>query len=240
MPLMMLSTVGTNLLTNVLPPEQRARVFKLANASDADIGNEDRAFLDETAALARSPLAVADRATCKRLSAELNGVLTHENDTDTTERTHHVLFATDTYAGQQAADVLHEWLINRKQASEVFVASGLRTDSLGDVRDALAKAVPEIARRIDDFRDSLYEIVFNLTGGFKGAQGFMQALAMSKGVELIYVFETSSELMRIPRLPIGPTERDIVSRNCAFFREMADGEAAPESAVRAAAIPETL
>jgi hypothetical protein len=81
---MMLSTVGTSLLTNALPPDQRGRVIKLANATDADIADGDRTFLDEAAALAQSQLAVADRAASKRLSAEINGILTYEDEAEST------------------------------------------------------------------------------------------------------------------------------------------------------------
>jgi putative CRISPR-associated protein (TIGR02619 family) len=237
---MMLSTVGTSLLTNVLSPEQRSRVFKLANATEVDLGHDDRVFLDETAALARSSLAKADRATCKRLSAELNGILTYEDETRSAERTDHVLLATDTYAGRSAADVLQEWILSRKQSCEILVPPKLCTSSLGDFRTALADAVPRISERVNGYRDRHYEVLFNLTGGFKGVQGFMQALAMLHGIEAIYVFETSSELMRIPRLPIGLTGQDIVLRNLALFRRMANNKNVPETDVRAAGIPETL
>jgi hypothetical protein len=46
------------------------------------------------------------------------------------------------------------------------------------------------------------EIVFNLTGGFKSLQGFMQTLGMFYADETFYLFESSESLMRIPRLPI--------------------------------------
>lgn len=244
MPFMMLSTVGTSLLNNALPQERRGRVIKLANATEANIGADDRAFLDEAAALARARLAEADpterREVCKRLSAELNGILTHEDELKAPERTHHILFATDTYAGKLAAELLKGWLIGQKHSVETFVASCLRTNSLAEFRDALARAVPEIVQRINDYRDSHYNVLFNLTGGFKGVQGFMQALAMLHGVESVYVFESGSELMRIPRLPIGAAGDEIVQRNFALFQTMASGKEVAESDVRAAGIPETM
>ncbi len=52
------------------------------------------------------------------------------------------------------------------------------------------------------YRESGYRIYFNLTGGFKSVQGFLQTLAMFYADESLYIFETGSELLRIPRLPI--------------------------------------
>ena len=66
-----------------------------------------------------------------------------------------------------------------------------------------------------------YHVVFNLTGGFKAIQGFMQIIAMLYGNETIYVFERSDELMRIPALPIRIDADNVIRNNLSVFRRLA-------------------
>jgi hypothetical protein len=52
------------------------------------------------------------------------------------------------------------------------------------------------------YRSRGYKVVFNLTGGFKSVQGVMSILGMMYADEVVYIFETGTELLRMPRLPI--------------------------------------
>jgi CRISPR/Cas system-associated protein Csm6 len=55
---------------------------------------------------------------------------------------------------------------------------------------------------IPGYKDSGYEVLFNLTGGFKSLQGYLNVVGMFYADEIVYIFERSTELLRIPRLPI--------------------------------------
>lgn len=44
--------------------------------------------------------------------------------------------------------------------------------------------------------------MFNLTGGFKSLQGYLNTVGMFYADEIIYIFEKGGELISIPRLPI--------------------------------------
>ncbi|MDF5733245.1 MAG: CRISPR-associated protein, partial [Rhizonema sp. PD38] len=49
---------------------------------------------------------------------------------------------------------------------------------------------------------SKYDIIFNLVGGFKALQGYFNTIGMFYADEIIYVFEGSNGVVKIPRLPI--------------------------------------
>jgi CRISPR/Cas system-associated protein Csm6 len=63
-------------------------------------------------------------------------------------------------------------------------------------------------------------VVFNLTGGFKSVQGFLQAISSFYADETIYIFQFSSELLQIPRLPIKLDTQGIIDENLTIFRRL--------------------
>jgi hypothetical protein len=83
-----------------------------------------------------------------------------------------------------------------------------------------------------------YRVVFNLTGGFKSVQGFMQALGMIYADESVYVFERTEQLLRLPRLPVQLDSTAILRQHLAVFRRIAAGLPVHEAEV--ADVPESL
>jgi hypothetical protein len=51
-------------------------------------------------------------------------------------------------------------------------------------------------------------VVFNLTGGFKSLNGYLQTVAMISADRCAFLFEGAPELMEIPRLPVRLAEID--------------------------------
>jgi hypothetical protein len=51
-------------------------------------------------------------------------------------------------------------------------------------------------------RSQQRRVVFNLVGGFKAMQAYLQVLGMFYADEIVYIFESGSDLIRIPRLPV--------------------------------------
>jgi hypothetical protein len=74
------------------------------------------------------------------------------------------------------------------------------------------------------FRDTdiRIRVTFNLVGGFKSLQGYMQTLGMLFADESVYVFEGERELLRIPRLPldIDSSCRKTMEENLLLFRRL--------------------
>jgi CRISPR/Cas system-associated protein Csm6 len=55
---------------------------------------------------------------------------------------------------------------------------------------------------IPGYRDHGYRVIFNLTGAFKSLQGYLNIMGMFYADEMVYIFETGAQLLRIPRLPL--------------------------------------
>ena len=115
-----------------------------------------------------------------------------------------VLLASDTDDGMAAAEavcrIVEEKLGAKARAVRV---NGLQVRDLGafrqeGVRNLLRAAVLEA----DAARKAGERVVFNVTGGFKGVVPYLTLLGMFEGIDVIYVYETSDALFRLPALPI--------------------------------------
>lgn len=102
---------------------------------------------------------------------------------------------------------------------------------------ALSDLVQWCESEIGGYRKS-HHVVFNLTGGFKSIQGFLQTLAQFYADETVYIFETGTELLRLPRLPLKMAADDTVRRYLAAFRRLALGLSTDDAFLEG--IPETL
>lgn len=150
------------------------------------------------------------------LSAEINSLLKYnrfeKNDI-------HRLLCTDTYLGKKAAELIEFFLKNKNLNVSIYKQKDLRTDELDSFRMALADLTKDLSQELQGYIDSNYEIVFNLTGGFKSVNSFLQTMASLYANKSIYIFEGSNELLEIPRLPIKVDEEFIVE-NYNIFRSL--------------------
>jgi len=157
----------------------------------------------------------------KKASAEINSLMHFYHDQPRLgEQDQHILLPTDTWLGRQAAEAVRQWLEQSGLRVEVQPFEGLRTDSMLHFRRALANIARWCAQGLPE---SGYHIVFNLTGGFKSIQGFMQTLGTFYADERIYIFESGKELLRIPRLPVYLDAKKEVRGHLKGFRGLALG-----------------
>lgn len=230
---LIISTSGTSLLTN-LAGDARHTVIQYANAQrQDDIPSPERERLQSLLDQARTDLAGADHAKLQGMSAEFNGLLHLFPELPVHSKTLHWLLATDTWLGMSAATQIAETLKCMGQVADVKRIPGLRTDSLDNFQDAVSELARLCAQEIAGMRESGWRVIFNLTGGFKSVQGFMQALAMIYADESIYVFEGSEELLRIPRLPVELDAENIVRKHEQVFRRLHAGLTVATSDVEA-------
>lgn len=238
MPKLIVSTCGTSLLTNVAG-ERRSLVTRHANATKAeavplDERKELMALIDEMQRALRN----ADRSGQERMSAELNGLLRlYDGRLDGSSDTHW-LIATDTWLGEVTARAIGEVLDQAGHTTTIKRISDMRTNNLAEFRNAMSELARLCAQEVRGMREGGWRVVFNLTGGFKSVQGFMQALGMLYADESVYVFERTSELLRLPRLPITLDADVLVRGHQRVFRRLAVG--LPVSATESATVPDTL
>ncbi|MCS6878852.1 MAG: putative CRISPR-associated protein [Geminicoccaceae bacterium] len=200
MPRLIVSTVGTSLLTNGIEPALLPLMRRTANARAQDLTPADRGQLESLIEARRRRVAQAGIVEARRLSAELNGLLAVpdvlEGESFSPDD-RHLLVASDTLQGRSCAEIVRDWIAARQGDAEILDVPDLRTDELAAFRVALSTLAERLSERVAG-----QKVLLNLTGGFKSVNAYLQALAMLQGWETVFLFESARELLRIPRLPV--------------------------------------
>lgn len=221
-----LSPCGTSSLTNGTEPRLRSLIFEYANArTEDDLPKEVLDSLKEHIEARRSELLDANTEESSKLSAELNSLIKLYKGNVCIQKGQtpdiHCLLCTDTWLGRQVGQTIQAWLKSR--GLTVILKDdigGLRTDDLSGFQAAMADLARWCADELIAYKQDGYYILFNLTGGFKSIQGFLQTLAMFYADESIYIFETGSELLRLPKLPVMLGEKAHVREYLPTFRRL--------------------
>ncbi len=233
--LLLLSTCGTSTLSNDADPDIRRWLNDIANKpqlSDCEEGKLNQHVEDR-----KTRLLQADAAERRRLSAELNGIGAIF-DKWNPQRLLHLLVHTDTAAGRASACIVKRVLEADDQLVQLLTASGLRTDDFPSFREALAELTQNVEEWFSSYRDQRWTTLFNLTGGFKSVNAYLQALGMLHADRCVFLFDGARQLMEIPRLPVKLVEADEVRTHLKLFRRLAVGY--PVTANEASSAPDSL
>ncbi len=212
--LLLVSTCGTSLLTNGANEDDRAWLTMIAN--DTEVA---AARLTPIVEKRRQSLKAADIPTQRKMSAELNGIGA-VRDRYKPRQLFHLLVHTDTALGKASANLVQEALGNNTSLES---AGGLRTNDFASFRAALADLTKQLDDLVRSYREQGWFVVFNLTGGFKSLNGYLQTLAMISADRCVFLFEGAPELMEIPRLPVRLAEIDELRKHVTLFRRLAVG-----------------
>ncbi len=238
MPNLIVSTCGTSLLTNNASNDVRPLLIRHANLKNAtDCPTTERLLIDNHLRQRASDVKQASDTELAKLSAEMNAIFKFY-DGKFTSPDMHILIHTDTWLGRETGNMLREVLSQRGFSVDTPTISDLRTQDLDSFQLALSELVKWAVETLPAYQQQQYSIIFNLTGGFKSIQGFMQTLAMLYADETIYIFESNKELLRLPRLPVRLDGEQIVREHLAVLRPLALGLPVSRDAVDA--LPETL
>lgn len=168
------------------------------------------------------------------MSAELNGIGA-VLERYTPNQLFHLLVHTDTATGKATTDLVQAALGNQ---TSLVSAGGLRTNDLASFRTALADLTRQLDPLVQSYRAQGWFVVFNLSGGFKSLNGYLQTLAMISADRCVFLFEGSLELMEIPRLPVRLAELEELREHVMIFRRLAVGYAVKVDATKGA--PDSL
>ncbi|BAY83094.1 hypothetical protein NIES267_25800 [Calothrix parasitica NIES-267] len=211
---LVISTVGTSLLTNCIdqdidPDNWLKRLQDTANYTEDEINKhcEDvLATITELNQRAEEKLYNKEteiseiRETC----AELNGIYgLYDEKLEQGISDTHILITTDTAQGRITSKLIEKFLQDNKlKNTTTCIQPQLSLKSSTAFKEGMAKVIPYIRDTIEGFQKNQYQIYFNLVGGFKALQGYFNTIGMFYANEIIYVFEGSNEVIKIPRLPI--------------------------------------
>lgn len=199
---LIVSTCGTSVLSNAYRQASQ-QISNFSNAhKPSDVPEDVRLVLTKAITEARRQLLAANLQQAVKLSAELNALIHFYNFQPFPLQDYHILLHTDTWLGKEAAELVADYIRQYTNQVEVYRQRDLRTDKLEHLQVGLAELVRDLGPRLSSYREQGHPVIFNLTGGFKSIQGFLQSLAPIYADEVIYIFESQSDLLRIPRLPM--------------------------------------
>ena len=236
------TTCGTSILTNKPEPGDVNFIRANANKRKEQYTPEEAAKINDIANARRTRLLNADEEATRQLSAELNGFISYykrDGKLNDAVKDMHYLIHTDTYQGCKTAELIQEWGAARGIKFIPVKIDDLNTASVEEFRMGINNLIEWCGLALTGYRSQNYEVIFNLVGGFKSLQGYMQTLGMFYADETIYIFETGSELLSIPKMPVdfNAQAKQAVISNFEVFRKMQRGDISREECV---AIPETL
>jgi putative CRISPR-associated protein (TIGR02619 family) len=208
---LVISTVGTSLLTNQIDididgNDWYEQLQQTANYTDNEIQHYPKIEQNilELKERAEKELYSNDTDKIRKATAELNGIYGLYNEQiEQGIPDMHLLVTTDTAQGRLAAEVVESFLKSKGLTNTTtHVPPGLSTASSDIFVEGMAKLIPSIQETIKGCKNSRYTICFNLVGGFKALQGYFNTIGMFYADEIIYVFEGSNQLIKIPKLPV--------------------------------------
>lgn len=209
-----ISTIGTSTLTNSINEATeghwRGILGASANLTEDELSDESQNVDDPqnvTATLtgrAHEKLRQNDVETHRRASAELNGIYgIYEGTLPEQSGDQHYLICTDTFQGRKTGEMIRNFLERQGFKASVVIPTGLSTKDTDSFTDGIKELIQWLENNVSWQQSSVdHQVIFNLVGGFKSLQGYMQTFGAFYADETVYIFEGSSELIKIPRLPI--------------------------------------
>jgi CRISPR/Cas system-associated protein Csm6 len=226
------STVGVSLLHHGAAEAERKRLLETTHRREAELSPPERDFVRQRAEEGRAALA-AGEVEAGRASAEANTLIALGQ---AGPRSCHYLLYSDTYQGETAACLLAEWLSARGAVVTSQVLCGLTAADSAAFARGIDALLSFWEATLAGLREQGWCVTFNLSGGFKGLQAYLQTLGMFTADEVVYRFEgEGSSLLRIPRLPV-TWDPEPLRRQAAVVGRLAQGGVVPGAAV--AGLPE--
>lgn len=132
------------------------------------------------------------------------------------------LITTDTVASNLAAEIIKEYF----EKQENYIMKQIeRIESLQVKKRSLfvREGFPNLINSINSISKGYFEnLIMNITGGYKGIIPFLTIFASIYKVELVYIYEESSEIISIPKLPI-EIDKVFIKENLEFLAKLKSG-----------------
>lgn len=221
MPKLILSAVGTSLFTNLSKDKQdRNYINDYSNSREEETPAMIKELISRYENEIKALFKRSELTELKKASAELNSLLTfYKNRFNNNEQDIHALIATDTFMGNRSSELIKEYLSQYFQTIIIERPKKLNTRSKLDFQSGIRDLMKWCDETLKGYKEYGYEITFNLTGGFKSLQGYLNTIGMFYADRIIYIFETADELITIPRLPI-KIQTETFNRNAALFLQL--------------------
>lgn len=185
-----ISTMGTSVFTNI-------------SRSNPDMSAEYQAFIkgraDKEGFKEKVMSCVMQSADVSKISAEVNSL----DKLDIKDEDVLYLIATDTCDGELAAEILKAYLENKRINSNIFIEKikDLQVeDAVKFERTGIKLLFEKIGTIMDRYIGA--EVIFNITGGFKGVVPYITIAGMLYKRQIAYIFERTTSLITLPMIPL--------------------------------------
>lgn len=221
-----ISTIGTSLLTNQIdrssPAEKHwySQLRDTANSTLEQTPPEVAEIIRTLSHRAQQKLEQSSTSQIRAASAELNGIYgLYQEQLDRGKADIHWLIATDTAQGSVTAKIVEVFLHHQGLSAQTYTPKGLSTASTASFADGIDDLLTQLQGMIEGYE----KVCFNLVGGFKSLQAYLNTIGMFYADELIYIFEgANSDVIKIPRLPI-KIDESVIQPYVVQFALMAAG-----------------
>ncbi len=222
------STCGTSIFTNGTAHDDVKFLRDNANKKEAEYTPDELRKIDELIGVKLDMLTSASLKEVQILSAELNGFISFYGSgarLDEAKQNTHYLIHTDIYQGVKAAELIQAWGKHNGINMQPVKIDDLNTGNVEEFRLGVNNLVEWCAWTLPGYRSQGYKVIFNLVGGFKSLQGYMQTLGMFYADETVYIFDTGRELLSIPKMPVdfSVNAKGTVLEHLGEFRRMVIG-----------------
>lgn len=244
MPKLVVSTVGTSLLTNHIdlytdPEEYFTHIQISANDKEEEISDKAKKTILDLKYRAEDKLDNAKNTKeIRDTSAELNGIYgLYGGNLEKGKSDIHWLISTDTYQGRITAQIVKEFLKDKGINAHIQVPKQLSTFNTERFSDGIDEFLEWWDTIFLAYKDS-HQIYFNLVGGFKALQGYANTIGMLYGAEIIYIFEGNLDFITIPKLPlqidysvIKPAQFALMASSVDIWVKLSEIENVPDSLI---------
>ncbi len=206
MPKLIITTVGTSIISEGIYDKRKYghEIQELLKGTKSEnIGNYNDLLKSSKNALLR--IILNDHISINNLSAELASLKVFKNSKGIDKEDIIVLFATDTEDGKFCAQVVYEVLRQIEFCNNILqrTITGFKIKETitekNIANDFKVLGLQNFKKEVEDILklNDINEKYFNITGGFKAIIPFSTILAFEKKMVLIYLYETSKDLVFI-------------------------------------------
>lgn len=212
---LIVTTAGTSLLSNQIhranEPDWGKRLTDMAHQKKDELSSESEQILNTLKNRAVDAINTANNQELRKFSAELNALVSLYEEQflnySNSKNDYHIIISSDTAPGRTTSEILKQFLDKNGFITDCPSIAGLDAlDSL-TYRKGVYGLIDYFDNQLPNYKEAGYQIIFNLSGGFKSLAGYLTSLGMLYANETVFIFEgSSSKLIRIPQAPVNLNE----------------------------------
>ncbi len=199
---LIITPVGTSLITNLCTSDERKQLSEIANLAQDELMANDLKLIEQKIEQAENLLQENNESKISKASAELNAILKILAATGQHPDTAFILIGTDTWQARQCSKLIHNYLNHKFKKITTYIPDGFTVNTKESFVEGISDMLVWTDQHLRQYKQSGYRIIFSLTAGFKSMIGYLTTIGMLFADHIYYIFETGKELLEIPRLPV--------------------------------------